>query len=189
MEPALYNLGLRYFFRRHFPPAPRVLLIESGSRGLLEKVLPTLRSSFGDQVEIDLVTCYPGLPKGFVGNVFRVTDYGGAPGRAKLWADLAPRQYAIAGMICAAEPIMTKWKVWLGWKLPSKLFVINENGDYFWLDRGHWKLILHFVLFRAGLTGSQAVPSLVRLALFPLTLTYLLLYAGWMHFRRSLRTL
>ncbi len=121
--------------------------------------------------------------------MFRVTEYGGAPGRAKLFADLEPRQYLITGMICAAEPIMTKWKVWLGWKLPAKLFVINENGDYFWLDRAHWKLILQFVLFRAGLTGSAAVPALVRLALFPLTLSYLLLYAGWMHFRRKVRAL
>jgi hypothetical protein len=44
-------------------------------------------------------------------------------------------------------------------------------------------------LYRAGLTGSAAVPALVRLVLFPLTLTYLVLYAGWVHFRRMLRTL
>jgi hypothetical protein len=180
---------LRYFFRRHLPPVTRILLIESGSRSLIEKVIPSLKTIFGEQLELDLVTCYAGVPQGFDGKVFRVTDYGGAPGRNQLWADLAAREYPVTGMICAAEPIMTKWKVWLGWKLPSKIFVINENGDYFWLDRAHWKLILHFVLFRAGLTGSAAVPALVRLVLFPLTLTYLLLYAGWVHFRRKLRIL
>ena len=41
----------------------------------------------------------------------------------------------MTGVICAAEPIMTKWKWWLGNKLPAKTFIINENGDYFWLDR------------------------------------------------------
>ena len=133
---------MRYFFRRHLPPVTRILLIESGSRSLLEKVIPSLKAGFGDQVELDLVTCYAGLPAGFEGRVFRVTDYGGGSGRNQLWADLAPRDYPIAGMICAAEPIMTKWKWWLGAKLPSKLFVINENGDYFWLDWGHWRLIL-----------------------------------------------
>jgi len=180
---------LRYFFRRHLPPVTRILLIESGSRSLLEKVIPSLKPIFGEQVEVDLVTCYAGLPVGFEGRVFRVADYGGGAGRNELWTDLAPRNYAIAGMICAAEPIMTKWKWWLGAKLPSKLFIINENGDYFWLDWGHWRLILKFALYRAGLTGSAAVPALVRLVLFPLTLAYLVLYAGWVHFRRKLRTL
>jgi hypothetical protein len=180
---------LRYFFRRHVPPVTRILLIESGSRSILEKVIPSLKIGFGDHIELDLVTCYAGLPKGFEGQVFRVTDYGGGPGRNQLWADLAPRGYTVAGIICAAEPIMTKWKWWLGSKLASKLFIINENGDYFWLDRGHWRLILGFALYRAGLTGSAAVPALVRLILFPLTLTYLVLYAGWVHFRRKLRTL
>jgi hypothetical protein len=180
---------LRYFFRRHLPPVTRILLIESGSRSLLEKVIPSLRAGFGEQVELDLVTCYAGLPAGFEGRVFRVTDYGGGVGRNQLWADLAPRAYTVTGMICAAEPIMTKWKWWLGAKLPSKIFVINENGDYFWLDWGHWRMILAFALYRAGLTGSAAVPALVRLVLFPLTLTYLVLYAGWVHFRRMLRTL
>jgi hypothetical protein len=180
---------LRYFFYPHIPPCSRILLIESGSRRLIEGLIPYLRDLFGQDVEMDLVTCYAGEPAGFHGRVYNVNDYGGAPGRAALWADLAQRQYAVAGVICAAEPIMTKWKWWLGAKLPSKIFVINENGDYFWLDWGHWRLILAFALYRAGLTGSAAVPALVRLVLFPLTLTYLVLYAGWVHFRRKLRTL
>jgi hypothetical protein len=180
---------LRYFFRHHLPPVTRILLIESGSRVLLEKVIPTLRAIFGEQVEIDLVTCYAGVPQGFDGKVFHVTEYGGPAGRNQLWADVEARQYPIAGMICAAEPIMTKWKWWLGAKLHSKIFIINENGDWFWLDRAHWRLILTFVLYRAGLTGSSAVPALVRLVLFPLTLGYLVLYAGWVHFRRRLRLL
>jgi hypothetical protein len=185
---------LRYFFRRHLPPVTRILLIESGSRNLLEKVIPSLLAVYGDAMEIDLVTCYAGVPLGFTtehgelrGKVFRVPDYGGGSGRSQLWADLAPRNYTLTGIICAAEPIMTKWKWWLGAKVPAKIFVINENGDYFWLDWAHWRLILKFALYRAGLTGSAAVPALVRLVLFPLTLSYLLLYAGWVHFRRWMR--
>ena len=73
-------------------------------------------------------------------------------------------------------------------RLPAKVFVINENGDYFWLDRGQWRTILHFALFRAGLTGSGAVRTLARVVLFPFSLLYLILYAITVHFRRSLRT-
>ncbi len=178
---------MRYFFYPHIPPCTRILLIESGSRRLIEGLLPHLRDLFGADVEMDLVTCYAGEPQGFQGRVFNVNDYGGAAGRNALWADLAQREYLVAGVICAAEPIMTKWKWWLGVKLPAKLFIINENGDYFWLDRLRFRQLSRFVAYRLGLTGSAAAPALVRLVCFPVTLAYLLLYAGTVHLRRKLR--
>ena len=92
------------------PPCSRILLIKSGSRHLIEYVLPKIRTMFGEQVEIDLVTCYQGEPEGFEGQAFRLNDFGGPSGREKLLADLTARGYTVAGIICAAEPIMTKWK-------------------------------------------------------------------------------
>ena len=178
---------MRYFFRRHFPACSRLLLIESGSRHLIEAVVPSLRSLFGEGLEIDLVTCYPGVPRGVNGRVLRVTDYGGAAGRARLWEDLSDREYPVAGLICSAEPIMTKWKWWLAAKLKSKCFVVNENGDYFWLDWAHRGLIRRFISYRAGLSGSAAVPTLIRFLMFPVTLTYLILYACTVHLRRKIR--
>ncbi len=178
-----------YFFRRRVPDCSRLLLIESGSRHLIEKVAPSLRAMFGGNLEIDLVTCYPGAPADIDGRVFNVNDYGGGSGRNRLLADLSARGATVAGIICSAEPIMTKWKWWLGAHLPVKVFIINENGDYFWLDRGNLGLIRRFIAYRAGLTGSSAVLSLVRLLCFPLTLTYLLVYAGTVHLRRRLRQL
>ena len=180
---------MRYFFRRHLPTSERILLIESGSRHLIEGVLPNLKKAFGEAVEIDLVTCFPGVPRGFGGRVFRVTEYGGAAGRDRLLADLGPRNYRLAGMICSAEPIMTKWKWWLAARLKAKFFVLNENGDYFWVDWAHRHLIAQFAAYRAGLTGSAAVPALVRFLMFPLTLAYLILYAGTVHLKRKLRML
>jgi len=84
---------------------------------------------------------------------------------------------------------MTKWKWVLAARLPAKIFILNENGDYFWLDRGHLKHIRHFILFRAGLTGSGAIRTIARLVSFPFTLLYLILYAVTVHLRRKLRTL
>jgi hypothetical protein len=129
------------------------------------------------------------LPAGFEGNVFRVTDYGGGSGRNQLWADLERRQYPIAGMICAAEPIMTKWKWWLAWKLPVKVFIINENADFFWCDWSHFNVVWNFALERAGLTGGAAVPALARLLFLPVTVSFLLAYAGAVHLRRRIRLL
>ena len=178
---ALYSF-VRYFLRRGQPPVSRILLVESGSRRLIERVLPGLRN-YGEGMPIDLVTC-SGLSRG-IETAHTVAEHRGPEGRRRLYRPLAARRYPIMGIVCSAEPIMTKWKWALAARLPAKVFVINENGDYFWLDRGQWRAILHFVLFRAGLTGSGAARTLGRLLVFPFTLLYLLLYASIVHISRA----
>ncbi len=182
---------MRYFLTRSLPPFSRTLLIESGRRELMDSLLSGLYRSHPD-MRADLVTCYPGVPKNFredLGRVYRVAEYQGRAGRKQLYSELDKQHYNVAGVICSAEPIMTKWKWVLGARVPAKIFILNENGDYFWLDRGHWANIRHFVLFRAGLTGSGAVRTIARLVMFPFTLLYLILYALSVHLRRKLRTL
>jgi hypothetical protein len=178
---------IRSFFTVKVPPFRRVLLVESGSRDLLEDLIPGIYGNHRD-VRIDLVTCYGGQPKALRADstVFRVTDYGGGgAGRERLLADLAVQDYDVLGMICSAEPIMTKWKWWLAWKLPrAKPFALNENGDYFWIDRAHSEILTHFVLFRMGMTGAGAPAAVVRLLMLPLSVTGLVLFACWVHLRR-----
>ena len=180
---------MRSFFTRSTPPFTKVLLIESGSRRLYDDLIPNLYDTYGDQLQIDLVTCFAGVPEGFRGEVFRVADYSGRAGRKRLYAELIARQYPIAGMICSGESIMTKWKWALAARLPVKVFALNENGDYFWMDWGHWRVMTHFILFRAGLTGAAAIPTIGRLFFFPATLAYLMLYAAFVHLRRKVRIL
>jgi hypothetical protein len=178
---------LRYFITRRVPHFHRVLLVESGSRAIFNDFIPEIRRRFNAQ-NIDLVTCYAGVPEGFEGEVFRVTDYPGGVGRQRLLETLKVRQHQILAIICSGEPVMTKWKWYLAAKIPAKVLVVNENGDYFWIERAHWRNMLKFVLVRAGLTGAEAVPTIARLLFFPFTLTYLLVYAGWVHLKRALRT-
>jgi hypothetical protein len=182
---------LRYILRRFVPPFSRVLLVESGSRHLFEDLLSGLYDHHPD-MRADLVTCYAGEPRNFRsdrGTIYRVNDYPNSGARKELYRILGANRYTVTGLICSGEPIMTKWKWVLAARLPGKVFVLNENTDYFWLDRGHLSNIRHFMLFRAGLTGAGAVRTLARLALFPFTLLYLILYAATIHFRRKLRTL
>ena len=94
--------------------------------------------------------------------------------------------YSVAGMVCSGEPILTKWKWGLAAALPAKVLVINENGDYFWLDRGHWPAIRQFVKYRAGVADAGIVRALARVIVFPFTFSYLLLYAAAVHLRRAL---
>lgn len=167
------------------------MLIESGNRQLLEDLLDGLYDVH-PEMNADLVTCYAGLPENFDasrGRAFRVGDYSGPAARKRLYSELSANQYNVVGIICSAEPIMVKWKWSLAARLPAKLFILNENGDYFWFDRGHWSSIRHFLLFRAGLSGAGAVRTIGRLILFPLTLLYLILYAATVHLRRKLRTI
>lgn len=165
--------------------------MESGSRQLFNSLAPELYRNHGEGLVVDLVTCYGGVPEGLQprARVYRVMDYAGRAGRKRLYRELAANRYTILGMICSAEPIMTKWKWALALRVPAKVFVVNENGDRFWLDRAHAGIIRHFVLFRMGLTGAAATPTLVRLILFPLALAYLALFAGWVHLRRAIRLL
>lgn len=180
---------MRFFFSQHIPHFTRVLLIESGSRNLYDGLIPGIRAIYGANLHIDLVTCFAGEPEGLPpdAKVYRVWNYPDAASRNKLVEELRANNYAIAGIICSGEPIMTKWKWWLVSKVPAKVFVLNENGDYYWFDYSNWRIMLHFVVFRAGLTGADAATTIARLLLFPFTLTYLLAYAAAVHARRRLR--
>ena len=182
---------MRYFFRRHIPPLERILLVESGSRSITEALLPRLRAAFGSGVAVDLVTCYPGLPPGFrpEDSVYRVSGYAGRAGRRRLYRELRSRRYSLTGVVCSGEPIMTKWKWALAAQIPAKVFVINENADFFWLDYTQRRIIAHFVLVRSGLAGSGAARTAAHLVAFPFTLAFLLLYAATVHSRRALRLL
>lgn len=179
---------MRRFLSGKAPDFNKILFIESGSRHLIEHVIALLQTHVGE-VEMGLVTCFAGVPENFRGDVFRISDYSGRAGRKRLYQELRERQFPIACIICSGEPIMMKWKWALAARVPAKILVLNENGDFFWLDRARWRIAAHFVLYRAGLTGSAAIPAIARLLFFPVTLGYLLLYAAFVHFRRKLRTL
>ena len=185
-----YIQRVRYFLTRGHRPVTSILLVESGSRELLERALVPLRRIWGDQVFIDLVTCYSGLPAGFVPEttrVYRVSDYRGRQSRRGLYRELAKNKYALVGIVCSGQPLMTKWKWALALRLPAKVFIINENADYFPLEIGEWNNVRRFVLSRAGLGGAGAVRTLARVISFPFTLLYLLLYATTVHTRRTVR--
>ncbi|HSW50666.1 MAG TPA: hypothetical protein VLH09_10855 [Bryobacteraceae bacterium] len=175
------------FFRLRLPADPRVLLVESGSRQLLEGVIPYLRDTFGDDVPIDLATCYSGRPAGLREGsvVYHTHAFRGRRGRKRLYRELLTRRISVLVVVCSGEPIMTKWKWSLALRLPVRLLVVNENGDFFWFDRTNWSTIRHFILFRAGLSGGDAVRTIGQILLFPVTLAYLLCYAAVVHLRRK----
>jgi len=170
-------------------PAGRILFVESGSREISERLLPTLWRNHG--ASVDIVTCFPGVPQGLLpgATVFRTGDYQGRSGRKRLYRELRARHYALLGILCSGERIMTRWKWALALQIPAKIFIVNENADYFWLDYAHRGVLTHFAFLRSGLTGIGGLRTLARLIAFPFTLAWLGAYAGWVHSRRALRLL
>jgi len=120
---------MRYFFRRRVP-ITRMLVVESGSRPILEAALPRFRSVFGDPFPVDILTCLAGLPQGLdpaTTEAFRVTDCRTGRDRWRLLRDLRSRRYPALGIICSDEPVMTLWKLAAAALVPAKVVIFNEN--------------------------------------------------------------
>ena len=182
---------MRYVFTAAHPYTTRVLLVESGPRHVLEGLIEGVERNYPGLEQIDLLTCYPGLPRGFDaarGRVYRVQDYRGRAARRALFAELRERRPDVCLMLCTGAPVMTKWKWLAAWHAPAKIGMVNEYSDYFWLDRAHWKILIRFLLLRAGLEDYHAFAHLGQIVLLPFTFTFLALYAAQVHLRRWLRS-
>jgi hypothetical protein len=183
-------MSLRYFLRPHTaPPIRKILLVESGSRHLLERLIPNLRRVYGEGLQVDLCTCFPGAPDALVGNgtIYRTSAFGTASARKALYRELRANGYDALGIICSAERIMTKWKWMLVYQADARAFLINENADYVWFDRLHAAGLAAYARTRLGFEDSGAVRTLARIVLLPFTLVYLSLYALKVHTMRAMR--
>jgi hypothetical protein len=178
---------LRYIFSQTNPGFVRVLLVESGSRAVLDRLVPALYEKIGEQMELDLITCHAGEPLGFRGRVWRVSDYPNNTARRQLAEELIAREYSLTGILCTGEPIMTKWKWALAARIPAKLFLINENADLMFFDWANRAHLRRLALMRSGLTGGLALSTIAGVLSFPFSLLYLLMFAAVVHLRRGLR--
>ena len=113
-----------------------VLLVESGPAALAERFLAHLYASHPAQ-RVDLLTCVEGEPIGLQldrGSVTNVQLYRGFAARRALIRDFARAGYGVVAIFCTGHNIMTRWKWAIAVRVPAKVLIVNENGDYFWLD-------------------------------------------------------
>ncbi len=179
---------MRWFLSRRVPETKRILLVESGKREVTEKLIPRLKMSFGENVVIDLLTCWPGLPPQLAPDpdrqVWRVTEYTDDHARWRLLRDIRNRRHGIAAVLYAGDPIMARWRAASLLLIPAKFLIANENADFFWLDRGHFNHLVRFWMHRAGLLDASAARTLARFLAFPFVFVYLLGYAAHAHLMR-----
>lgn len=185
---------MRWVLSARVPPITRILLVESGPRAVADAVAPRLREVFGPTVAIDLLTCMPesqGEPDGMNSGpdhvVWRVTEHPDNDARWRLLREIRNRRHEVCAILCADDGTMSPWRSAVLALLPAKFLIVNENADFFWLDRAHFSNLSQLALSRAGLLGDSAVRVAAHLLLFPFTLTYLLLYAGYVHTVRLIR--
>ncbi len=187
---------MRWFLSRAVPEPSRVLVIESGPRALVERLIPRLREVFGPQTPIDLMTCLPSDPVSLpgavdphagAGQVWRVTDCPDRRSRWRLLREIRSRRHPITAVICADSALMASWRTAALWMFSSKFLIVNENADFFWLDRGHWRNLLQLWMHRSGVFEESAVRAAARLAAFPFTVVFLLGYAAYVHLTRGVR--
>jgi len=179
------------FLSRRAVPFARVLLVESGSRAIAEKVLPPFYDLHAAQT-IDLLTCLDGEPAAFraeQGRVLRSFDYPGGAARRQLVRDLRSHNYNVLAIVCSGEPYLARYKFALAALLPAKVLVINENGDYFWLDRGSLGILGKLFAARSGLSSGGGLRTIAQIAAFPFMLAVLLGYAARVHLMSQLRLL
>ena len=97
---------MRYFLTGRLPKVDSILLVESGTRGLLEGLIGGLREAWGDQIPIDLFTCYATLPKGSSHTIHASTGWAttvGAP-RAAVCIANSPQPLRAGG-----DHLLAKW--------------------------------------------------------------------------------
>ena len=161
----------------------RILLVESGPRELGQTAVQRLRSVFPD-AEIDVLCCISTAPEG-VARTWRVQDH--AARRWTLVRELRRERHPVAAVLMGGDGIMAPWRWATLAALPAKFLIVNENADFFWLDRGHLGPLARFVQQRSGLGDDSVLRTLWRIVAFPFVLAYLLAYAAYVHTVRAAR--
>lgn len=171
------------------PSFARLLVIESGPRDVAEAFLKHLYEVQKSE-RVDLLTCYAGAPQGFDpqrGTVFSVHDPAAKNNRVAFIRRLLRGPYDVVAILCTGEPVLTKWKWVIALRVNAKVLVVNEHAGFFLLDWKHRRPAKMMLSLRLGLHQPVPLHVIGELFLVPFTITYLALYAGYVHARRALR--
>ena len=183
---------MRWVLARRIPPITKLLLVESGPRSIAEKAIIRFRELYGKELPIDLLTCLPSDPRGLTANgapseVFRSIHCHDRRTRWQLLRRIRAKRHPVTAIICADSPILGPWKMAALALFPSKFLIINENVDFFWLDRAHRSDVKRFLLHRTGLLEGSTPQKVAAILIFPFAFAYLLAYALVVHTVRLAR--
>lgn len=167
---------MKWFLSGRAPHATKILLVESGSRHLLERAAAEMSRHF-PTAKFDLCTCYTGVLEAVaVDQVWRVNEVRSFGAKLSMARAVIRTRPPIAALLFSGEPVMFNWKMLLLAALPSKIIVINEHGDFFWLDRKNLALLRSFVGARLGVGGDAFLRAVSQVLVFPFVFLFLVFY-------------
>ena len=179
---------MKGFFQSEVPKPRDILLFESGSQNISARALASLRHTFTD-ARLHLVTCWPEAPPGPFARVFRVRDYPSRLDKLHLLGLFRKEPPDVLVIVCSGEPIMYAWKMLALLRVPAKTVIVNENGDYFWLDFNNRRALRQFLQSRWAITRTAYLLTVLRAIAFPFIVLYLIANAGYVYTRRWRRLL
>jgi hypothetical protein len=176
------------FFQTAVPPIQDILLIESGSQGIFRRGLEGIRRSFPD-ARLHLLTCWPDPPPDPMASIHRVRDYASRREKLRLLGSFRKKPADVLAILCSNEPIMFSWKMLALAFIPSKTLIINENGDFFWLDWQNLQALRRFLQARWRILGQDFLQTVLLALIFPFTVLFLLTNTLRLYMRRWRRLL
>jgi hypothetical protein len=179
---------MKGLLRKAVPPARNILLIESGSQDIFRRALEGIRRSF-PEARLHLLTCWPDAPPGPFASRYVASDYPSNGSKVGLLRSLRRKPPDIMAVLCSKEPVMYSWKMLALLMVPAKTLIINENGDFFWLDWNNRRALRSFMQSRWGIVRTGVALTALRALAFPFTVLYLLATALWLYCRRWRRLL
>ena len=179
---------MKGFFQDDVPPARDILLIESGSQHIFARALGAIRQSF-PEARLHLVTCWPDAPPGSFASFYRVRDYPSRRDKIRLLGSFRKKPADVLVVLCSKEPVMYAWKMLALFWVPAKTLIVNENGDYFWLDWHNRRSLRRFLQSRWVIIRKEFLLTVLRAIIFPFTVLFLLANALFLYIRRWRRLL
>jgi hypothetical protein len=179
---------MKDFFRGAVPQPRSILAIESGSPHILRRALGGIRQMF-PEAQLHLCTCWPDPAPDGVSTLFRVADYPSQRDKIRLLLTFRRSRYDVLVILCSQEPIMYAWKMMVLLLVPAKTLIVNENGDFFWLDWQNRGALRQFLATRWVIIRKEFLLTILRAIVFPFTLLFLIANAVFFYARRWRRLL
>jgi hypothetical protein len=179
---------MKGFFQAASPSARDILLIESGSQEVSRRGLEGIRRTFRE-ARLHLLTCWPDPLPGPVASLYRVQDYASRRDKLGLLRSFQRQPADVLAVLCSKEPVMRSWKLLALLMIPAKTLIINENGDFFWLDWQNRAALRQFLQSRWGLFRQEFLLTVLRAVVFPFTILFLAANAAMLFLRRWRRLL
>jgi hypothetical protein len=179
---------MKGFFQDGAPQPGDILLFESGSPPILRHALGGIRRMF-PEARMHLCTCWPDPPPEGTASVFHVTEYASRRHKLRLLGSFRRAHYDVLVIVCSREPIMYAWKMLALLLVPAKTLIVNENGDFFWLDWQNRRSLRLFLATRWVIVRKEFLLTVLRAIVFPFTLLLLIANAAFLYARRWRRLL